>query len=328
MSIMKRLLSGIQPSGELHLGNYLGAIKQWAEYQNDYDAFFMIADYHALTGKPSAEELQKRSLDLVAMLVACGIDPKHSTLFLQSQVSEHTELGWILSNFTTLGQLNRMTQFKEKSNQHDQNVGLYTYPILQAADIALYQAQAVPVGDDQVQHLELSREIIRSFNNHVSDPILTEPKPLLNKAARIMALNDPTKKMSKSVEGSAIGLLSTPNEVTRLIKRAVTDSDANATELSAGLKNLFVILEDVASHETFHNFEQMRRDGKLHYSELKEQLIEDINHLLGPIQKTYVSLRADEKTLHQILAEGCAKAEPVAAETLQKAKKALGLILN
>lgn len=322
----KRLLSGIQPSGELHIGNYLGALKQWVEFQQDYDAYFMVADLHALSVRPKPEEVRKNTLDMIAMLLALGIDPKSATLFVQSQVPAHTELGWMLSPFVSIGQLNRMTQYKEKSDKFGQNAGLFIYPLLQAADIALYRAEAVPVGEDQVQHLELAREIIRSFNSHVGDQVLTEPKPLVTNAARIMALNDPTKKMSKSIQGSAIGLLASEAETETAIKRAVTDSDPNATEVSGGVKNLFTILEGISDHETIQKFEAMRQDGKLRYSELKEQLIDDLIAFLKPIQAAYKTLRADEKALHKVMAEGQIKAEIAAHQTLTAVKNALGLV--
>jgi tryptophanyl-tRNA synthetase len=260
------------------------------------------------------------------MLVALGINPKTSPIFLQSQISAHSELSCILENFVTVGQLNRMTQFKEKSDRHGQLTGLLTYPVLMAADVALYQAEVVPVGEDQVQHLELSREIIRSYNSFVGKDVLVEPKPLLTKAARIMALNDPSKKMSKSIAGSAIGLLATEAEVTQTIKRAVTDSDPNSNELSAGVKNLFTILEGVSTPETLALFEEMQKNGKLRYSELKEQLIEDILAFLAPVQKAYKSLRADEADLLKIIENGRSLAEPVAVETLKAVKKAVGLV--
>src|SRR3989344_395532 len=201
--MQKRLVSGIQPSGTLHIGNYLGAIKQWVDLQNDYDCYFFIADYHALTQKPSPHKFREQTLQTMAMLVALGVDPKNCILFVQSQVPEHAELALLLSPFATVGQMSRMTQYKEKSDRHGQNIGLLTYPVLMAADIFLYQAEVVPVGDDQVQHLELAREVVRSFNSHTGKTFV-EPKPLLTHAARVMALNDPTKKMSKSVVGSAI----------------------------------------------------------------------------------------------------------------------------
>ena len=323
---MKRLLSGIQPTGELHIGNYLGAVKQWVEFQNDYDAFFMVADYHTLTIKPKPEDMQRQALDLVAMLIALGIDPKSSTLFIQSHIPAHTELCWIFSCFSTIGQLNRMTQYKDKSDKHGQTTGLLTYPILQAADIALYGGEVVPIGQDQVQHLELSREIIRSFNSHIGKGILIEPKPLLTTAARIMGLNDPSKKMSKSIAGSAISLLATDVEVAQTIKSAVTDSDPNSSELSPGIKNIFDILGGLGDASSVEKFEKMRKEGKLRYSELKEELIEVTISFLRPVQKTYQTLRADEMLLHSIIDEGRTKAEPVAAKKLKEVKDSLGLI--
>lgn len=322
----KRLLSGIQPSGELHIGNYLGALKQWVDFQHDYDAFFMVADLHSLSVRPKPDEIHARTLDTIAMLLAIGVDPKSATLFVQSQVSAHAELAVILGNFVTLGQLNRMTQFKEKSDAHGQNAGLYTYPILQAADILLYGADVVPVGEDQAQHLELTRDIAQIVNNHVGSKVLSEPKTLLNKAARIMALNDPTKKMSKSIPGSAIGLLATEIEIEAVIKRAVTDSDPNASEISGGVKNLFTILEGISDHETVQKFEAMRQDGKLRYSELKEQLIDDLVAFLKPIQAAYKTLRADETALRALMEEGQTKAEIAAHQTLTALKNALGLV--
>ncbi len=321
----KRLVSGIQPTGALHLGNYLGAIKQWVELQYDYDAFYFIADYHALTGRPKPADLKRHRIELLAMLVALGIDPKKCALFFQSDVPEHTELGWILNNSATIGQLNRMTQYKEKSDQYGQYVGLFTYPILQTADIALYDAATVPVGEDQVQHLELAREIIRSFNSHVGDTVLVEPKPLLTKSARVMALNNPSKKMSKSVAGSVIGLLDDPVTVETALKRAVTDSDPNSTDKSPGVANLFLLLENFSDSEMVRHFEGQFQKGTLRYSELKEQLIEDISAFLAPIQKTYRSLLEDEITLQRIAEDGAKKARPIAGETISRAKKALGL---
>ncbi|HSX42290.1 MAG TPA: tryptophan--tRNA ligase [Candidatus Saccharimonadales bacterium] len=322
----KRLLSGIQPSGPLHLGNYLGAVKPWTELQNDYDAFIMLATYHALTTKPEPAVLREQTLDLTAMLVACGIDPKITALFLQ--LPEHVELAGILGNFVGLGALDRMTQFKEKSSRHGQNAGLYTYPILQAADILTYEPDVVPVGEDQAQHLELTRDVAQAVNSHAGKKVLVEPKTLLSKAPRVMALNDPTKKMSKSIPGSAIGLLDDEAAIERTIKRAVTDSDPNSSAISSALKNLFVILAGVSSAETVEHFEKLRQDGKLRYSDLKEALIEDTIHLLKPIQAAYQSLRADEPNLLKVLDAGRCVAQPIAIATLKKVKDALGLITN
>ncbi len=321
----KRLVSGIQPTGALHLGNYLGAIKQWTELQHDYDAFYFIADYHALTGRPKPADLKRNTLELVAMLIALGVDPKSATLFLQSDVPEHTELAWILNNFATLGQLNRMTQFKEKSDQYGQSVGLFTYPVLQTADIALYDAETVPVGEDQVQHLELAREIVRSFNGHVGSDVLTEPKPLLTKAARVMALNDPTKKMSKSIAGSSVLLTDDAATVERTLKRAVTDTDPNAATKSPAVANLFLLLDNFSEPETARHFDEQYQKGTIRYSDLKEQLIEDITAFLVPVQKTYQQLLDDPAKLETILRHGAETARPVAAATVARAKKSLGL---
>lgn len=322
----KRLLSGIQPTGPLHLGNYLGAVKPWTELQNDYDALVMIADYHTLSIRISPDELKTNTLDLTAILLACGIDPKITPLFLQSQISAHAELATILANFVGVGQLDRMTQFKEKSSRHGQNAGLYTYPVLQAADILLYEPAVVPVGEDQAQHLELTRDVALAFNAHVGKKVLVEPKTLLSKAPRIMALNDPSKKMSKSILGSAIGLLDDEATIERTIKRAVTDSDPNASDMSPAVKNLFVILEGVSSPETVAHFTGLQANGNLRYSELKEALIEDVTYALRPIQAAFKSLRADEKNLLNVLAAGQAQAQPIAQATLKKVKDALGLI--
>jgi len=321
----KRLVSGIQPSGELHIGNYLGAIKQWLTLQEEYDSYFFIADYHALTQLLSAEDLKVNTLKTAALLLALGIDPKTSTLFLQSQVPEHTELTWLLMSLARVGQLGRMTQYKEKSDRTQENAGLFTYPVLMAADILLYQPTVVPIGADQVQHLELARDLAESFNNRYGQTLLV-PAPLLEtKAARIMSLQDPSKKMSKSLAGSAIGLLDDEATISRVVKRAVTDSDPNASQASPAVANLLTILEGVSDRQTAERFENQRRNGTLRYSELKEALIEEVLAFLAPIQKAYQSISQDEAGLRQILAAGAGKAHARAAETLQTVKKHLGL---
>lgn len=320
----KRLVSGIQPTGTLHIGNYLGAIKQWVELQHDYDAYFFIVDYHALTQRLKAEELRQSVLSTAAMLVALGIDPKSSTLFVQSHVPEHAELCWLLMSLTSVGALSRMTQYKEKSDRHGQNAGLFTYPVLMAADILIYRPQIVPVGEDQVQHVELTRDIVETLNN-LYGQTLEQPKVQLNKAARIMALNDPTKKMSKSVPGSAISLLDEPRVVEQTLKRAVTDSDPNSANMSPGVANLFLLLENFGTPETFAHFEAQHKKGTLRYAELKEQLIEDINSFLAPVQKTYHALMGDPTKIKEMLEAGAKKARPVAQETLLKVKTTLGL---
>lgn len=322
----KRLVSGIQPTGSLHIGNYLGAIKQWVELQHQYDCYFFLADYHTLTVRLKPEVLYKNILELTALLIALGIDPKNCVLFRQSDIPQHTELGWVFDTFTSIGQLNRMTQYKEKSDRHGQNAGLFTYPALQAADVALYDGEIVPIGEDQVQHLELAREIIRSLNHHTGKQTLIEPKAKLTDAARIMALNNPKVKMSKSVPGSAIGLLDNEADIIKTIRRAVTDSDLNSAEMSPGVKNLFVILGGISSKTTIDHFQGLFKEGRLQYSELKEQLIEDILAFLGPVQKAYTKLIADEDLLLRTLSEGDKKAKPIAEATMRRVKNDLGLI--
>lgn len=321
----KRLVSGIQPSGQLHLGNYLGALHQWVELQDKYDCFFFLADYHALTSQPKPTDLRDHIDHTAAMLLAVGIDPKSVTLFTQSDLPEHTELSWILSNLVGLGQLNRMTQFKEKSDQTSQNVGLYTYPILMAADILLYRAEAVPVGEDQLQHLELTREVARAFN-HRYGATFVEPKPLLNRFARVMALNDPSKKMSKSIPGSSIGLLDSEEEIARIVKRAVTDSDPNSQNPSPALQNLMMLLEAFGDAQQVKHFQVLLEEGKLRYSELKEQLIEDITSSLGPIKKAYQAFYGDKAELRKIYRVGSEKAQQIAHENIAEIKKRIGVV--
>lgn len=320
----KRLVSGIQPTGELHIGNYLGAIKQWVELQNDYDSFFFIVDYHALTTRPKAADVRRNTLSTAAMLIACGIDPKSSAVFVQSWVPEHAELAWLLMSMTSVGALSRMTQYKEKSDTLGQNAGLFTYPVLMAADILLYKPDVVPVGEDQVQHVELTRDIAESFNNAYGK-VLSVPKPVLTKAARVMALNDPAKKMSKSIPGSAVSLLEEPEEIEKILKRAVTDSDPNSAEMSPGVANLFLLLENFSEPETYKHFHDHYRRGTLRYAELKEQLIDDITATLKPIQKTYQRLIDNPQQIQQLLEAGAKKARPIAEATVAEVKEALGL---
>jgi len=321
--MVKRLVSGIKPTGELHLGNYLGAIKQWVELQQDYDCFFFVADYHALTTKPEPDRLRQDTLSTLAMLVALGVDPRGSVLFLQSDIPEQAELAWLLLNFTSVGALGRMTQYKEKSDRLGQNAGLFGYPVLMASDVLTYDAEAVPVGEDQIQHLELAREIARSFNSHAGK-IFKQPRPILNEGARIMSLSNPAQKMSKSIPGSAIGLLDDEDEVVRTIKKAVTQtSPGRANE---GVKNLLRIMEGLSSPETFLHFRDQQRHGTIRYSELKDQLIEDVLDFLGPVQKAYHGLNGDPEKLRKIFARGAEAARPLAQQKLTQVKNALGLV--
>ena len=326
------VLSGCQPSGQLTLGNYLGALRQWVSLQQTHDCLYMIVDLHAITVRQDPTALNKACLDGLALYLACGIDPKKSTLFMQSHVPEHAQLGWVLNCYTQMGELNRMTQFKEKSqkNQSNVNVGLYAYPILQAADILLYQANEVPVGEDQKQHLELTRDIATRFNNIYGD-VFTMPEPTIPKdGARVMSLQEPNKKMSKSDpnENNFVGLLEDTKKLTKKIKRAVTDSDEQANiyfdaEQKPGVSNLLSLL----SATTGQSIERLvpQYSDKM-YGHLKGDVAEAVVALLSPIQTEYARIREDLPYLHEVMHQGSAKAREKASDTLNKVYKALGFI--
>lgn len=326
------VFSGAQPSGELTLGNYLGAIRQWGKMQNEYDSIYCIVDLHAITVRQNPNALQSAILNTLALYIACGIDPQKSTVFVQSQVAEHSQLAWILNCYTYFGELSRMTQFKDKSARYEENInaGLFSYPTLMAADILLYQTKHVPVGDDQKQHLELTRDIAQRFNALYGD-IFTIPEPFIPKdGARVMSLLEPTKKMSKSDdnENNIIRLLEDPNAVMKKIKRAVTDSEDPPVvkydlKNKAGVSNLLDILsattgKTIAELET--SFE-----GKM-YGHLKTETAEVVCDLLSDIQSKYHAIRHDEESLKQIMREGANKARAKAHLTLNKVHQAIGFI--
>lgn len=325
MAINKsRILSGIQPTGVLHIGNYLGAIAQFIKLQNAYDCYFMVADLHALTSNPTPKELTGQTLNIIRTYLAAGLDGQKSTIFIQSQVHEHAELAWILSTLTSIGELQRMTQFKEKIEQgQSANVGLFTYPVLMAADILLYQVQQVPVGEDQVQHLELTRDIARRFNKQYGQ-VFVEPKPLLTKQARVMALNDPGKKMSKSRLGSYIALTDSPAVIRQKIMSAVTDTNPDPQTMSAGVANLFLLADHFLSSDIVVQLRKQYNGGSLKYQHLKEQLAESIIEHLQPLQQKMASIT--EKEIFAVAQAGTKSASLVAADTLGKVKEAVGLI--
>lgn len=319
---MKRLFTGIQPTGDLHIGNYLGAIKQFVDLQNEYEAFVMVADLHALTIPQDPKKYHDQVINVAATLVASGLDSKKTTLFVQSAIPAHTQLTWIFSTLTPLGELERMTQYKEKSDKHGQNAGLLTYPVLQAADILLYHPDVVPVGEDQVQHIELTRDIARKFNARYS-PTFTEPKALLTRSARIMALNDPAKKMSKSIAGSAIAMDASADDIHRTVMGAVTDTAPDGV-MSAGVANLFGLLGAFAP-ESVERFIKEHDAGTIKYSQLKETLSDSIIATLTPIQKAKKELLADTQTLTDIIDRGTAHAQTIAAQTLADVYSKVGL---
>ncbi len=323
---MKNLIfSGIQPTGQLHLGNYLGAVKQWAELQHQYSSMFCIVDYHALTVPYAPKELPKKIIDLALDLLAAGLDPDKSTIFIQSHVPEHTELGWIFNTITPLGELERMTQFKEKSSQHKQNVnaGLFTYPVLQAADVLLYKADTVPVGEDQVQHIELMRVIARKFNAAFGKTF-PEPKPLLTKTPRIMSLVEPESKMSKSKGAKHyIALTDSAATIRAKVKSAVTDTGGGSK--AAGVTNLLTLLSEFGKKAQVDNLAQDHNHGTLKYSVLKEVVAEAIIQHLEPMQAKRASLAKDKNKIAGILLNGAERASAIAQKTMEEVRKKVGV---
>ncbi|WP_049218579.1 tryptophan--tRNA ligase [Proteus mirabilis] len=328
------VFSGAQPSGELTIGNYMGALRQWVQMQDDYDCIYCIVDQHAITVRQDPTELRKRTLDTLALYLACGIDPEKSTIFVQSHVSQHAQLGWALNCYTYFGELSRMTQFKDKSARHAENInaGLFDYPVLMAADILLYQTNQVPVGIDQKQHLELSRDIAQRFNAIYGD-IFTVPDPFIPKGgARVMALQDPAKKMSKSDDNrnNVIALLEDPKAAAKKIKRAVTDSEepprvAYDLENKAGVSNLLDILAGVTG-KTIPELEA-EFEGKM-YGHLKGAVAEAVSDMLTNIQERFNTFRNDEALLNKIMKEGADKAKTRAQTTLDKVYEAIGFIAH
>ncbi len=326
----KVMLSGIQPSGDLHLGNYLGAVKNWAELPEQFDCFYFMADLHTLTVRQDPKELRRRSTAQLAQYIACGLDPEKNTLFLQSHVHEHAELGWILNCYTMFGELSRMTQFKDKSAKHTDNIngGLFTYPALMAADILLYQADFVPVGEDQKQHCELTRDIAIRFNNLYGETFKV-PEPYIPKVgARIMSLSNPASKMSKSDPQGCVFLMDKPEELARKFKRAVTDSDTERCvrfdpENKPGVANLMQIYSSV----TGRNFDEIEAefDGK-GYGVFKPAVGEAVIETLRPIREEAERMIADKAYLQQVYTDGAQKASFVARKTLRKVYKKIGLV--
>ena len=325
----KVILSGIQPTGVFTLGNYLGAIKNWVVLQEEYDCAYMIADLHSITVRQEPAKLRQQILSAFATLLACGIDPQKSLTFIQSHVHQHAELSWVLSCYTQFGELSRMTQFKDKSAKHADNVnaGLFTYPSLMAADILLYQADLVPVGVDQKQHLEITRDIATRFNG-IYGNTFTLPEPYIPKmGAKIMSLADPTKKMSKSDENpnGFITILDEPDAIIRKFKRAVTDSDAcvRYADGKDGINNLMTIYS-IITGKTLKESER-EFDGK-GYGDFKLAVGEVVSDHLKPVREEHKRLMADKAYLQQIYTEGAEKAGRIANRTLSKVYRKVGFV--
>ncbi|MCU1691685.1 MAG: tryptophanyl-tRNA synthetase [Frankiales bacterium] len=319
-----RVLSGIQPTGQgKHLGNYLGAVRHWAAMQDEYECFYFVADLHALTRTPTREEQRERTLQTVAELLAMGVDPERSTLFLQSHVPEHAELAWVLSCLTGFGEASRMTQFKEKGGG---NVGIFTYPVLQAADILLYRPKAVPVGEDQRQHLELTRDLAQRFNTRYGDTFAVPDPYVQTSAARIKDLQDPTAKMSTSRGGpGTLWVVDEPKALTKKVKSAVTDTgrEVVASDDKPGITNLLTIL----SVCTGRSVEELQGDyeGK-GYGDFKGDVAEAVVALFAPVRERYAALMADPSQLDDVLAAGAARAGAVASATMAEVRDRVGLL--
>lgn len=326
----KVILSGIQATGNLTLGNYIGALKNFVKMQEEYDCYYMIANLHALTVRRDPEELRQNTLKIIATYIAAGIDPEKSCIFLQSQVPEHAELAWVLNCYTYMGELNRMTQFKDKSEKHADNInsGLFTYPVLMAADILLYNPNLVPTGHDQKQHLEITRNIAERFNNIYGETFKI-PEPYIPKVgARIMGLQDPTSKMSKSSTNpnDSIFLIDTPEQIIKKIKKSVTDSEGIVRydiENKPGISNLmeiYSILEEKTIEEIEKEFEGQN------YGVFKTKVAEAIVKALEPFHKKYNELMENPKYLEEICKNGAQKARKVASERLKEVYDKIGII--
>jgi len=321
-----RLFSGAKPTGELQLGNFLGALKNWVALQDQYACIYAIADYHALTVAIDPTELKENTMRLACDLLALGIDPKKTIFYRQSDVLEHVELSWIFSCITPVPELERMTQYKDLVQQKkgNANAGLLTYPVLQAADILLYQAQHVPVGEDQLQHLELSRIIARKFNNRYGD-FFPEVSPVLSESVRVMSLTDPEKKMSKSAgPKSYIALRDKPEVIKQKIAKAVTDSAHNETSLTGG-HNLLMLFKQFGSKDRFTYFEQAYKIKKISYAELKKELTEVLIAFLNPIQEKQKYVDSHQDEVLAILKDGATRARAIAQETMQHVRAVVGL---
>ncbi|MDD5083327.1 MAG: tryptophan--tRNA ligase [Candidatus Moranbacteria bacterium] len=326
----QRIVSGIKPSGDLHIGNYLGAIAQWIKMQDEYEAFLFIADLHAITVPQKPEDLHRRTIEIAKIYLAAGIDPSRVTIFVQSQIHEHAELCWILNSIARIGDLEKMTQFKDKSSgdaRETAGVGFFDYPVLMAGDIVMYDADFVPVGDDQVQHIELTRTLGRRFNKRFGDEVFIMPKPLLQESgARIMALDNPDKKMSKSStsENSYIALSDEPEKARKKIMKAVTDSGTKIiySDDKPALQNLITIYA-LFTDKKVSEIEAMYV-GK-GYAEFKTGLADVVVAFLEGFQEKYASISDDE--VLAVLKEGAEKARPLAQQKIKEVKKLMGFVM-
>ena len=326
----KRMLSGIQPSGDLHLGNYLGAIRNWGARADNYECFYFMADLHTITVRQTPADLRRRTLEQLAQYIACGLDPEKNTLFIQSHVHQHAELGWVLNCYTMFGELSRMTQFKDKSSKHAENVngGLFTYPALMAADILLYQPDLVPVGHDQKQHCELTRDVAQRFNGVYGD-VFKVPEPYIPETgARIMSLNAPDSKMSKSMPEGCVFMMEKPEDIQRKFKRAITDSDTeNCVRFDPANKPGVANLMNIYSAVTGKSFEEIEAEfAGMGYGKFKPAVGEAVIETLTPIREEATRILKDKAYLEGVYKAGAEKASYVANKTLRKVYKKVGFV--
>ncbi len=324
---MARVFSGIQPSGELHIGNYLGAVQRWVALQEQHECFFCIVDYHAITQDYDVAALESRTLDMAVGLLAAGIDPERAVLFVQSHVQEHTELSWVFTSVTPIGELERMTQFKEKSQRQESVLaGLLNYPVLQAADVLLYKADTVPVGEDQVQHVELMREIARKWNARYGDGFFPEPQALVGEAKRIMGL-DGEAKMSKSL-GNTIGLLDEPEEIWQRLRPAKTDP-ARVTKKDPGnpeICNIYHLHQYFSPSKTVEEVAHKCRTAGWGCLDCKRVLADNMAKAFQPIRERAAQLKKRPEQVREVLAAGAAKAREVAQETMRGVRERMGFL--
>ena len=326
---MARVFSGIQPTGDMHLGNYLGAVRQWVVDQDAHDALYCVVDLHAMTTQYDAATLAARTQRTAALLLAAGLDPDRCTLFVQSHVAAHTELTWILNCVATFGELNRMTQFKEKGRGRDSvSMGLFDYPVLMAADILAYDTERVPVGDDQRQHLELARDVAQRFNHRFGETLVVPEPAIPRVGARVMDLQVPTAKMSKSSESpqGTIALLDDPSSIVKRIKSAVTDSGTDVTydpEHKPGVSNLLEILASITGRPIPEVADEYAGGG---YGTLKASVADAVVELLAPLRERYTALVADPGHVTAQLATGAEKAEAMASKVVERVRNAVGLL--
>ncbi len=320
------IVSGIQPTGNLHIGNYLGAVKNWLELQNSgkYDLYIFIADLHSLTGKLTAAQLREQVKITVVELLAAGIDPNKTTFFVQSHVKEHAELAWVFNCVTLMSELEKMTQFKEKASQQiSATAGLFTYPILQAADILIYKGALVPVGQDQIQHVELTRDIARWFNNKYG-VFFPETKHLLTNVPKVMSLLEPEKKMSKSLgAGHVIDMCESPEEINNKLKKAVTATVGG--EVAPGVTNLLGLLKEFGDNNIYTQFVKSEKQGNIRYGDLKNTLAEAVSDYFSKFREKRSKLLKDTKKLDKILAKGAKKASKVAQNNMKEVRKLVGV---